>query len=62
MAPPGRQRSKPLMLAAGSPLCLPRGLMAPEAGAFDLHLELRRLLWGAAAVLAVVLYALHQTA
>jgi hypothetical protein len=61
MAPPGRHPSKPLMLAAGSPLRLPRGLMTVEAGAFDLHLELTRLLWGGAAVLALVLYALHQT-
>jgi len=62
MAPPGRHPSRPLMLAAGSPLKQPRGLMTVEAGAFDLHLELTRLLWGAVAVLAVVLFALHQTA
>jgi hypothetical protein len=62
MAPPKRHPSQPLMHAAGSPLKLPRGMMTPEAGAFDLHLELTRLLWGAAAVIAVVLYALHQTA
>jgi hypothetical protein len=49
------------MLAAGSPLKLPRALMTVDAGAFDLHLELTRLLWSGAAVIAVVLYALHQT-
>jgi hypothetical protein len=50
------------MLAAGAPFHPPRGLMSAEAGAFvtfDLHLELKRLLWGAAAVLALVLYLSH---
>jgi hypothetical protein len=61
MAPPGDHPSRPLMLAAGSPLKLPRALMTVDAGAFDLHLELTRLLWSGAAVIAVVLYALHQT-
>ena len=61
MAPPKRHHSQPLMLAAGSPLKLPRGMMTVEPGAFDLHLELTRLLWVGAAVIAVVLYALHHT-
>jgi hypothetical protein len=64
MSPPKRFPSRPLMLAAGSPLHPPRGLMSSETAsfaAFDLHLELRRLLWTAAAVLAVVLYLVRAT-
>lgn len=59
MAPPKRHVSRPLMLAAGAPLQPPRGLMSSEAGSFtgfDAHLELTRLLWGGALVLAAVLY------
>jgi len=62
MAPPERHPSQPLMLAAASPLHPPRGLMSADAEAFadfDLHLELRRFLWGAAGLLAVVLYLSH---
>jgi hypothetical protein len=50
------------MLAAGAPLHPPRGLMSAEAGAFagfDLQAELKRLLWSAAAVLAVLLCLWH---
>ena len=49
------------MLAAGSPLRAPRGLMTAEAGlaAYDFHLEVTRLLWGAVAVLALALYLEH---
>jgi hypothetical protein len=39
--------------------------MSTEAtafAAFDLHLELKRLLWAAAAVLAVLLYLWHASA
>jgi hypothetical protein len=59
MSPPKRFPSRPLMLAAGAPVRQPRGLMSPEPASFatfDLQLELRRLLWTAAAVLALVLY------
>jgi hypothetical protein len=59
MSPPKLYRSRPLMLAADSPHHPPRGLMSTEAassGAFDLQLELTRLLWICAALLAVVLY------
>ena len=59
MAPPKLYPSRPLMLAAGSPRRPPRGLMSTEAdafAAFDLQLELTRLLWLGAAVLALVLY------
>lgn len=62
MSPPKRYPSRPLMLAAGSPLHPPRGLMSTEASAFaafDLHFELKRLLWTCAAVLALVLYLLR---
>jgi hypothetical protein len=62
MAPPKRYRSRPLMLAAGTPHHPPRGLMSTEAAAFasfDLHLELKRLLWAAVAVLALLLYLWH---
>jgi hypothetical protein len=50
------------MLAAGAPLHPPRGLMSVDAAAFagfDLHVELKRLLWSAAAVLAVLLCLWH---
>jgi len=52
------------MLAAGSPLRAPRGLMTAEAGlaAYDFHLEVTRLLWGAVAVLALALYLEHALA
>jgi hypothetical protein len=59
MAPPRRYPTRPLMLAAGAPAQPPRGLMSVEAAsfaAFDLHAELRRLLWGAAAVFLLVLW------
>lgn len=62
MSPPKRYPSRPLMLAADSPRHPPRGLMSNEAAsfaAFDLHLELRRLLWTVAAVLAFVLFLSH---
>jgi hypothetical protein len=52
------------MLAAGTPHRQPRSLMSSEAEAFaefDLHLELKRLLWSAAAVLALVVYFSHAT-
>ncbi|TMM13203.1 MAG: hypothetical protein E6F98_06760 [Actinobacteria bacterium] len=64
MAPPKRHPSRPLMLAAGSPLRAPRGLMTAEAGlaAYDFHLEVTRLLWGAVAVLALALYLEHALA
>ena len=45
------------MLAGGSPLRPPRGLMSVEARAFaefDLHVELRRLLWSGVAVLLLL--------
>jgi hypothetical protein len=47
------------MLAAGAPFQPPRGLMSAEAGSFagfDAHVELTRLLWCGAVVLAAVLY------
>jgi hypothetical protein len=62
MSPPKRFPSRPLMLAAGAPLHPPRGLMSAEGASFagfDVQLELRRLLWTAAAVLAAVLYLLR---
>jgi hypothetical protein len=62
MAPPERHPSQPLMLAAAAPLHPPRGLMSTDADAFadfDLHLELKRLLWAAAALLALVIYLAH---
>jgi hypothetical protein len=65
MAPPKRYTSRPLMLAAGAPHPPSRGLMSTEAGAFaafDLHLELKRLLWSGVGVLALVLYLLHAAA
>jgi hypothetical protein len=65
MAPPERYRSRPLMLAAATPHRPPRGLMSTEAtdfAGFDLKLELKRLLWVAVAVLAVVLYLWHAAA
>ena len=51
----------PLMMAAAAPHRPPRGLMTMDARAFaefDLHVELRRLLWGAVIVLVLVLYLL----
>ena len=65
MAPPMRHPSRPLMLAAGTPLQTPRGLMSTDAAAFvgvGLHGELRRLLWSAAVALAIVLYLIHDGA
>jgi hypothetical protein len=62
MSPPTRYPSRPLMLAAGTPRRPPRGLMSTQAGAFaafDVHFELRRLLWTAAAVLALLLFLLR---
>jgi hypothetical protein len=59
MSPPQRYPSRPLMLATGTPHHPPRGLMSTEAAAFagfDLHFELKRLLWMGVAVLALVLY------
>jgi hypothetical protein len=53
------------MLAAGAPLLPPRGLMSSEIGSFagfDVHVELTRLLWCGAVVLAAVLYLLHISA
>jgi hypothetical protein len=47
------------MLATAAPHEPPPGLMSVDAaafGGFDLHVELRRLLWVAVAVLCVVLY------
>ncbi len=64
MAPPRRHPSRPLMLAAGTPLQPPPGLMSTDAAAFagvGLHGELRRLLWSAAVVLAIVLYLTRVT-
>jgi hypothetical protein len=65
MAPPETYASRPLMLAAAAPLHMPRGLMSVETAAFegfDPHRELTRLLWAAAALLAVVLYLGHTAA
>ena len=62
MAPPERYPSRPLMLAAATPVHPSRGLMSPDAEAFadfDLHVELKRFLWGAAALLALVVYLAH---
>jgi hypothetical protein len=62
MAPAKLYSPRPLMLAAGTPNHPPRGLMSTEASAFaafDPQLELRRLLWTAASVLAVALYLLR---
>jgi hypothetical protein len=62
MSPPERYPSRPLMLAAGAPYHPPRGLMSTEVASFavfDLHHEVKRLLWAAAAVLALVLYLWH---
>jgi hypothetical protein len=62
MSPPDRYPSRPLMLAAGTPGQPPRGLMSAEVAEFaavDLQRELTRLLWAAAAVLALVLYLSH---
>jgi len=62
MAPAQTYPSRPLMRAAGSPLHPPRGLMSTEAAAFagfDPQLELKRLLWVAAGVLALLLYLLR---
>jgi hypothetical protein len=59
MSPPKLYRSRPLMLAADTPHHPPRGLMSTEAASFapfDLRLEVTRLLWICAAVLALVLY------
>ena len=64
MAPPQRYPSRPLMLAAGTPHRPPRGLMSSDAAAFadfDFHLELKRLLWSAVAVLVLVTYFVHAT-
>ncbi|HEY2355636.1 MAG TPA: hypothetical protein VGH79_12135 [Gaiellaceae bacterium] len=65
MAPPTRYPSRPLMLAAAAPLHAPRGLMSPEAAAFegfDVHRELTRLLWAAVVVVSLVIYLWHVTA
>jgi hypothetical protein len=62
MAPPERHSSQPLMLAAAAPLHPPRGLMTADVEAFaefDLPVELRRFLWGAAGLLALVIYLAH---
>jgi hypothetical protein len=62
MAPPRRYPSRPLMLAAAAPHHPPRGLMSGDVAAFaefDLHIELKRFLWGAVALLAFVLYLAH---
>jgi hypothetical protein len=64
MAPPQRYQSPPLMLAAGAPHHAPRSLMSSDAASFtnfDLELELKRLLWSAVAVLALVMYFVHVT-
>jgi hypothetical protein len=53
------------MLAVGAPFQPPRGLMSVEASAFtefDPHTELRRLLWGVAAVLGSLLVLWHAAA
>jgi hypothetical protein len=58
MSPPRRHSGRPLMQAAALPLHQSRGLMSVETHAFaefNLHLELRRLLWGGVAVLVLVL-------
>jgi hypothetical protein len=65
MAPPKRHVSRPLMHAAGAPLHPPRGLMSSDHGSFagfDLHVELMRLLWCGAVVVAAVLYLFHVSA
>jgi hypothetical protein len=52
------------MFAVGAPVNPPRGLMSVEAAtfaAFDVHVELRRLLWGAASVLVLVLWVWHAS-
>jgi len=52
------------MFAVGAPLHPPRGLMSVEAAtfaAFDLQVELRRLLWGAATVLGLLLWLWHAS-
>ena len=62
MAPPERYPSRPLMVAAAAPLHSPRGLMSVDVEAFadfDLHLEVKRFLWGVAVVLALVVYLAH---
>ncbi len=62
MAPPKRQRAQPLMLATAAPLRPRRGVMSVEAHAFaefDLHVELRRLLWGGVVVLLLLVYMLE---
>ena len=64
MAPPRRYPSRPLMLATSTPRHPPRGLMSADAAAFsafDLQLELTRLLWAGVAVLGLVLYLLRAT-
>jgi hypothetical protein len=64
MSPPKRHTSRPLMFAAGAPLHPPRGLMSVEAAtfaAFDILVELRRLLWGAVSVLVLVLWLWHAS-
>jgi hypothetical protein len=64
MSPPKRHPSRPLMFAVGAPLHPPRGLMSVEAAtfaAFDLRVELRRLLWGAASVLGLLLWLWHAS-
>lgn len=61
MSPPRRTPTLPLMVAAAAPHRSPRGLMTVEARAFaefDLHVELRRLLWSAVFVLLLLLYLL----
>ncbi len=64
MAPPGRSASAPLMQAAGAPPHPRRGVMSYDPAAlpsFDFHSEVRRLLWCAAGVLALVLAAVGTT-
>jgi hypothetical protein len=64
MTPPKRHPSRPLMFAVGAPVNPPRGLMSVEAstfGPFDVHVELRRLFWGAAIVLVLVLLLWHAS-
>ena len=50
------------MLATAAPLRPRRGVMSVEAHAFaefDLHVELRRLLWGGVVVLLLLVYMLE---
>jgi hypothetical protein len=64
MAPPSRQASRPLMQPAFGPLHPPRGVMSCDAAAcpgFDAHVELRRLLWCAVSVLALMVWLVRAT-